>query len=202
MQLFIARHGETDYNAEGRIQGGIDTNLSEKGILQAKALGKTLEGMTFDAVYSSPLKRAQQTIEYAFDGKHKPILDPRLVEIGFGEADGMLWEEIMEIYPQAALTLFSDPPNYIPPPKGEALPDMISRVSAFMDDISKSGHQKVFVLTHGYTLRVFHACAADKSLEAIGKSRAYNNCELVYYQHKNNQWELIDVKPNEGEVLV
>lgn len=200
MQLYIARHGETEFNTEGRLQGSSqDSPLTAAGIAQAKALGKSLKGIAFDAVYSSPLKRATDTVEIAFNGRIKPILDKRLVEIGLGNAEGMLWDDAAEIYPET-IYLFPNPPKYIPPPKGEPLADMINRISAFLDDISKTGHQNVFVLTHSYTLRVFQACTTDKSLDAIGKARSYKNCEVAHYQYNQGKWEFRGIKPGEGEV--
>ena len=194
MELYIARHGETEFNAEGRIQGsGMDSPLTPKGIAQARALGKSLEGITFDAVYSSPLKRATDTVELAFGGRYKPILDARIVEIGLGVTEGMLWYDAAEFYPESANRL-SDPVNYVPPPKGEALTDMIVRLSAFLDDVSKTGYKRVFVLCHGYTSRVLQACTMDKSLEAIGKSHAYRNCKVAHYQFKHDKWELVGIK--------
>ena len=189
MELYLARHGETDYNAEYRYQGnGQYSTLTPTGIKQAKALGKTLEHINFDAVYVSPLKRATDTVELVFGSKYQPILDPRLVEIGLGAMEGMLWDDATKIYPEAATKLFTDTENYTPPPEGEALPDMINRISSFMDDVAKTGHKKVFVLAHGYVMRVFYACTVDKSLETILKSRSYNNCEIARYTYNHNKW--------------
>ena len=193
MELYIARHGETEFNAEGRIQGsGMDSPLTPKGIEQAKTLGKSLEGLTFDAVYSSPLKRATDTVEIAFAGRYKPILDSRIVEIGMGAMEGMLWEDASEIFPNAWSRL-TDPANYTPPPKGETLQDMIARISAFLDDVSKTGHRRVFVLAHGYTLRVLQACTVDKSLAAIKQAHSYGNCEVARYRFEGGKWGLVDI---------
>ena len=191
MELYVARHGETEFNIERRIQGsGMDSPLTSNGIAQAKALGKSLEGINFDAVYSSPLKRTVATVETAFCDRYKPILDPRLVEIGMGVMEGMLWDDIAELYPNA--TRLDDPVNFIPPPNGEALPDMIGRVGAFMDEISTTGHQTVFVMTHGYTLRVFQACTMGRTLEALAKTtRAYRNCEVARYRYKQGKWDIL-----------
>jgi len=189
MELYIARHGETEFNAAHRIQGnGIDSPLTQNGIAQAKALGKSLEDITFNAVYSSPLKRAVDTVKHAFNGIYTPILDERVIEIGLGAMEGMYWTDAAKDYPEAA-TRLSDPVNYIPPPKGEALTDMIIRVSAFMDDVAKLGHQKVFVLSHGYTCRVFQACAMDKTLKAIEQAEPFGNCQVAHYRFKSGNWE-------------
>ena len=190
MELYVARHGETEFNLERRIQGsGKDSPLTQKGIDQARALGKSLDGISFDAVYSSPSKRATDTVAIAFGGKHTPILDPRLKEIGMGAMEGMVWEDAAELYPKSTNSLIN-PLNHTPPPGGEALQDMVDRVSAFMDDMAKTGHRRVFVLTHSYTLRVFQACTQDKPLEAIPKTRGFMNCEVTVFKLKNNKWEM------------
>ena len=186
MELYIARHDETEFNAQRRYQGGgQDSPLTANGRTQAKALGETLAGIEFDAVYSSPLKRAVDTVEIAFEGRYKPILDSRLVEIGMGVVEGMYWEEVEAAYPDCRIF---DPVNHVPPPQGENLVDMIARIGSFMDDISKAGHQKVFVLAHGYVLRVFEACVMDRTVEAIAKARAYGNCEVARYMVKDGVW--------------
>ena len=187
MEVYIARHGETEYNLHGKYQGGgLDSPLTATGISQAEALGRFLEDIDFDAVYSSPLKRAQSTVEIAFKGRCKPILDSRLVEIGLGEMEGMLWSEAGNTYPGSNIF---DPLNYTPPPKGESLPDMIERISSFMDDISKTSHKRVFILAHGYVLRVFEACVMGKTVEALSKARGYKNCEVAQYRFMNGNWE-------------
>ena len=196
MELYIARHGETEFNAERRIQGNSkDSPLTQNGIAQAMALGKSLEGISFDSVYSSPLKRATDTVEIAFGGRYKPILDDRLVEIGLGVMEGMLWSDAAEMYPES-WGRYLDPVNYIPPPKGECLLDMIARVGAFLDDVGKTGYRRVFVLSHGYTSRVFQACTMDRSLEAIGKAHSYGNCEVAHYRFEHGKWEMVGINNN------
>jgi len=69
MELYVSRHCETLSNIQRRLTGSLDSPLTEKGIEQAKSLGKSLENITFDAVYSSPLKRAVETVKAAFGGK-------------------------------------------------------------------------------------------------------------------------------------
>lgn len=76
MDLFLARHGETVSNAVGRaLGGGGDSPLTANGVRQAEEMGKLLAGITFDAVYSSPLGRAVDTVRIAFQGKAQPSLD-------------------------------------------------------------------------------------------------------------------------------
>jgi len=197
MNLYIARHGETEFNKAGRLQGnGKDSPLTPKGIAQAQALGETLKKITkgepFDAVYSSNLKRASDTTEIAMGSGYKPILDSRLVEIGLGEMEGMYLQEAAETFPEAWGRI-ADPVNYIPPPGGEALANMIARVDSFLADLAKTKHERVFVLTHGYTLRVFQACAIDKSVKALTQTHKYGNCDIAHYKYENGRMALVEV---------
>ncbi|MCL2360551.1 MAG: DUF4173 domain-containing protein [Defluviitaleaceae bacterium] len=206
MDLYIARHGETQFNVEGRMQGqGKDSPLTTRGRAQAQALGKTLEAIkrkgAFDAVYSSTAKRASDTAEIALGVK--PILDPRLVEIGLGDMEGMQYQEGAEAFPETAASRQLSPVDYIPPPNGETLPDMVARVSSFLEDCT--AHNKVFVLTHAYTMRVFHACITEKNnnasisevVTAIAQAPRFNNCDVAHFKFENDEWRLVSVTPLE-----
>lgn len=181
MELFLARHGETESNAAGRVLGGGgDSPLTAKGIRQAEELGREIRGIMFDAVYSSPLGRALDTAGIAFRRKVRPILDKRLAEIGLGEMEGLTWEDVLRDYPQSSLFM-TDPAAYVPPPDGETLPAMMRRVDGFLRDLTGKGYHRVFVQTHGYVLRVVYSCMTDHTLAAIGNAPPYGNGQLVRY---------------------
>jgi len=193
MELYIARHGQTEYNVLGRIQGsGLDSLLTPVGVEQAKTLGKTIEGIEFDTIYSSPLKRAMDTTRIVFNDENlfenRALTDSRLVEIGMGEAEGLVWEDARKgLIPDPF-----DPEYYLPPPGGEELPDMIARIDSFLQELATKPYQRVFVLTHGYALRVVHACSIDKSVTAIRKAPWFDNCALVKYVHDGCNWNLAE----------
>src|SRR5690606_10889163 len=88
--ICLLRHGETSFNADGnRYCGRTDVELTEKGISQAKRMYELLEGYDFDAVYSSPLQRAKKTAEIASGRVKNVLVDDRLIEVDFGEWEGM-----------------------------------------------------------------------------------------------------------------
>ena len=93
--LYLARHGETDWNRELRIQGSSDIELNDLGRRQAQALAQELEHVDLDAIYSSDLSRARQTAE-AVAALHglEIELDPRLRERSFGSWEGLTREDI------------------------------------------------------------------------------------------------------------
>ena len=189
MELYAARHGQTQSSVENRVMGGGgDSPLTAKGIEQATKLGELLKDIGFDAVYSSPLNRAIDTVKIALGDKYQIYIDERLTGIGMGDMEGMTWDEAEKIFPQSANFLVSEPVLYTPPPNGEHLSDMIKRVDSFLADIVKIDYNKIFILTHGYVLSALHSCVTDKSISAIGKVPICPNCDLVHYIYNYGKW--------------
>jgi 2,3-bisphosphoglycerate-dependent phosphoglycerate mutase len=92
--LFLFRHGETDWNREGRLQGHTDTLLNGTGLAQAEALAESLRRHRLDAVVSSDLSRARSTARIVADALGVPLLtDPGLRESHIGAAEGLHWTE-------------------------------------------------------------------------------------------------------------
>lgn len=100
-ELYLVRHGETDWNRQRRIQGLTDIPLNDNGRRQARDAGALLARRRWDAVVASPLARARETAEIiaAELGLPTPELDPALVERNYGLAEGMDFLEIERLYP-------------------------------------------------------------------------------------------------------
>jgi len=157
VELYIVRHGETDTNYEGRINGmSTDKPLNAKGIEQVEELKKHLDIKMFDEVYSSPMKRAMQTAEILNQGVHEIKQDKRLYEADYGSWDGLKETDLRDKYPDAF-----DENNYLLPAYtkyakgGEEYADVYKRVEAFMDDMAKKGDEKIMVVCHGFVSRSF-----------------------------------------------
>ncbi|TPW76240.1 histidine phosphatase family protein [Schumannella soli] len=103
-ELFLVRHGETDWNLARRIQGRTDIPLNDTGRAQAKAAGELLARRSWDGVYASPLSRATETgaIIAAELGLAAPAPVPGVVEREYGEAEGLTWEQIEQKFPEGA----------------------------------------------------------------------------------------------------
>src|SRR5438093_966133 len=98
--LLLARHGETDWNREGRWQGWADPPLNESGRAQARELAEQLRLTPFDAVYSSDLLRAHETAEIVAAPHAVPVVaDPGLREIDVGSWSGLTRAELQERFP-------------------------------------------------------------------------------------------------------
>lgn len=99
-RLFLARHGQTTWNLEHRLQGQLDSPLTDQGVAQARAIGERLASAGIVTVCSSPLGRAWQTATIIAERIGADLIEvPELAEIDHGALAGMTWEEIDEVYP-------------------------------------------------------------------------------------------------------
>jgi probable phosphoglycerate mutase len=108
-EIYLVRHGETEWNKEGKFQGCTDIRLSQEGIVQAGLLKEVFDN-NFDYVYTSPLSRAKQTAEILCQDhdKVKPVVIEDLREINFGAWEGLTIHQIREQYPEEYHTWRND----------------------------------------------------------------------------------------------
>lgn len=152
-RLCLIRHGQTDWNIEGRYQGQSDVPLNQAGCLQANGLAGRLQGQSFAAVYSSDLIRAKKTAEVIAASFHLPVvIDHRLREINQGEWEGQHVEAIKARYLQLWQQRAMDPASFRPP-GGETVQEVSTRVYLALDEITgiyRSG--TVLIVSHGLAL--------------------------------------------------
>ena len=147
--IILIRHGETDWNIEGRYQGQADPPLNTQGLLQAQELVHKLENVGIQVLYTSPLQRTKQTADILASNLMVPVIDePRLMEIHQGDWQTRLRSEIESLYPQLFSNWESNPWE-VSPPGGEHLSQVQARVYQAVDDILLSqSHQIVGLVTH------------------------------------------------------
>ena len=131
--LLIVRHGETEWNAEGRIQGHTDIGLSERGEEQARSLGQRLADRQIDVAYSSDLKRTSETAKLALDGRDITLNEtPRLREYHKGIFEGMTLPEIQKEFPAEYPKYLEKDLSYAPE-GGETTRDVSIRMASIFD---------------------------------------------------------------------
>ena len=149
MELYIIRHGETDWNKEKRLQGRSDTELNAYGIELAQITAEALKDINFDCIYSSPLKRAYKTAEII--RRHREIeikTDERLKEISFGVMEGVPMKE----RPESFQKFFTDPANYVAPNGGESYEELVARTKDFIEDVvvtNSKTMERMLIVAHG-----------------------------------------------------
>ncbi|MDE0220541.1 MAG: histidine phosphatase family protein [Spirochaetaceae bacterium] len=152
---FLVRHGETDWNVEGRAQGQLHVPLNDKGLAQAEAIAARLRPMPFTAVYASDLRRVTQTAEPIMRGRDVSLVTlPALRERGFGEWEGMIFTEMEARDPERYATLFTGD-DTAATPGGESERQLYERVAAGVDGLLErhgGDDGDLLVIAHGGSL--------------------------------------------------
>ena len=171
-RLYFIRHGETDWNREGRLQGRTDTSLNARGRKQAAAVATHLDTLVSKPqlpenlpFFASPMQRTRQTVEILRETlKLDPAVyapDERLKEIGFGAWEGRTWPEIRARDPIGARDRDKDRWNY-QPPGGESYAMVMERVAAWYETVAADA----CVIAHGGIARVMLVLCGGISREA------------------------------------
>ncbi|MGE5530018.1 MAG: histidine phosphatase family protein [Patescibacteria group bacterium] len=167
-RIYLARHGRTAWNAEGRYLGHTDLPLDEQGMREARGLAARLAKVRFAAAYCSDLQRVRQTADLILEaggGGGRPIPDRRLREASFGSWEGMTYAGLAAL-PEAAAWLLD--PAGAAPPGGESLAEVAARVSSFYQEAAAGlGGEEILVVTHGGPARIMICLALglDPSLQ-------------------------------------
>lgn len=164
-EFWLIRHGQTDWNIQGRYQGQSDIPLNETGFAQARQLAQSLDGAVFDAIFSSDLSRARQTAEQISIIKGIPIqVDHRLREICQGEWEGQTIEAIKKRFAKQIDENQRDP-LHAHAPGGETTLNVAQRLADFANTISERyPHQRLLVVSHGFALATLICQARSISL--------------------------------------
>lgn len=155
MRLYIARHGQTIWNKEKRMQGWGNSDLTKRGIKQAKLLGKALEDIEFNQVISSPLGRTIETTQYILGNRDvEIIMNEDFKEMGFGSWEGQSPETLKLAYPEQFKNLWTMADQYVPI-DGETFEQVQNRViGGIQQIIDANPHGNVLLVTHGMIVQV------------------------------------------------
>lgn len=166
-RILAIRHGETAWNADGRVQGHQDIALNERGREQARALAAALAGEVIDAVYSSDLKRARETAEALALPAGLPVrTDAQLRERTFGRLEGFTFPEIEQRWPEDAARWRRREPDFAVG-GGESLLVFYARcVEAATRLAAAHAGQTIALVAHGGVLDVLYRAAARIELGA------------------------------------
>ena len=174
--IWLARHGETDANAEHRVQGSIDPPLNDRGREQARALAEQVRPLGIRALYTSQLQRARETAEIvaAEVGLEQPRVDERFAESRRGEWEGRLIADIKREHPDLwAASLAVE--NTFRFPGGESLEEHAERVEAALEDV-RDGPLPALVVCHGGTIR---RVLAKRRPHELAKGHTFPNGTLI-----------------------
>lgn len=228
MELYVVRHGTTDWNAEARFQGCKDIPLNQNGRDLAADLGKRLADTTFDYYFSSPLQRAYETLDIvrkvqmdtraetcsenaeigsspAATGSSLPeiVTDQRLIELFFGELEGLPFAEWMNT-DEPRKNFFDAPDKYVPPKGGETFPSAMARSKDFVQSViepiyTKNPDARILLVAHGALLAALTCYLENRNVAHYWGAGLKGNCQAAIYSFDGKNWSLAeDSKPAEN----
>ena len=201
--LILVRHGESEWNRAGRIQGQVNSPLTDLGIDQAKAIRDHLSGILLNQeleIYTSPLDRAIQTAEIIAQGIDHPIskiiIEERLNDFSLGEISGTFgWDKVAEIFPEQAQLRLQDPMRFHPS-GGESGAEFEARLRSLLEDLMDEGALKMMV-SHGIVNKFIRGILKNlsgKEMVQLGESQ-----NSIYRLEEDEETEIKILPSNRGK---
>lgn len=174
--IYFIRHGQTDWNLKKLMQGQTDVPLNDTGRNQAKVIAKSLQNISFDKVFCSPLTRAKETCLQIVD-ENKITVDDRLIERNFGSYEGKSFELMIT---DKLWNVNEDDKTA----GGESLTAVIKRVYEFLDEITKNYPKKeILIVSHGGIGMVVRSYFLGKPDNGDYLKYLFGNCEIITFKN-------------------
>lgn len=172
--LYLTRHGEAAWNAQGRIMGQLDAPLTEAGTQQALWLRDRLKEQKFAAIYASSSQRTLTTAEIIRATRELPVVaDDRLREIYLGNWEGMTTKEIEQQFPEELFAYRHAPERYIASNGGETFTQVKERIMPCIKElIARHRGEEILIVSHSVALKVVLGTFEQRPLENLRKPPA------------------------------
>ena len=190
-RLVLVRHGLTDWNREGRFQGHLDPPLSKAGRHEARLVARRLaavEDLRPARIIASPLQRAFATaVTIGRAVGLEPVPDPRLVEIGQGDWEGLTYAEIEEAHPDE-YRAWRAAGGMRPPPGGEPFERATARIGKVVADVTRRGPWPACIVSHGGALRLMAHTLLELDRSDLGLD--VDNAAVSVLARRGDAWHL------------
>jgi broad specificity phosphatase PhoE len=198
VQIVLVRHGATDWNLQGRCQGSTDRDLSDVGIRQADQITELLSEQEINAIYSSSLRRAQQTAERISQPHKLPVLiEEDVRELDHGELEGLTFNEIKANYGDFLVRWRSEPAE-ICVPGGERLADVAERAWNGLNQIVQrhADAERILVVSHNFPILGIVCRVSGTHLNEY-RTFHLDPCGITRLKYNGGDWDLTEVNGRE-----
>lgn len=196
LEIYFVRHGQTEWNLKGMLQGKKNSPLTEKGKSQAVKLGEALKDVEFEGIYASPMVRASLTAEIIKGDRDQALYTvPELREMSFGDMEGLTKKEFERLHPVQYKNLWEDAVVYDPAAfNGETFAEVDARVMEGLEHLVKShpGGGKILVVSHGMTLKNIVTHVLGHGLEDYWNDPVPENTSLTIVSYKEGKYKMED----------
>ena len=190
--FYFIRHGETEWNAAGRLCGRTDVPLSKVGRRQAELLSARLKAIPVVALYSSPASRALETAGIVGEAIGREVItDPRLVELSYGAWEGKTYEESKRANPEIYRAWELDPAT-VAPPNGESGAQLVERITPLMAELTqKHLTGSIVVVCHRTLCRLLACHVMGIPLSEYRKRIPMENAAVNVFETKDGKWNVL-----------
>ena len=174
MNIYLTRHGETNYNIKGLCNNdpNVDVHLTKKGIYQAKKMGSKISHITFDLVFISELPRTKETLLHSKVSYRQLLVSKLLNDTKTGMNDKKVSEYFRYIK--------KDPLNTTPP-NGESLLSLHMRTKTFLDSVKNLKHNNILIISHGTIQKSLLIHLNNEVINNQNILKMSDNCELFHF---------------------
>lgn len=195
MDIYLIRHGETDWNKIKRLQGITDIPLNAYGIELAEKTADGLKDVPFDLIFTSPLIRARKTAEIIRGERLIPIIPTEgLREISFGAYEGLTYLPDRYNIPKPGFRkFFDDPEHYDTPPEGESLEHLRQRTSSFVRSVTENPEYEektILMASHGAAIRGILSGLFGLPLRDFWSGPVHKNCGVTKLHTEHGMFQI------------
>ncbi len=189
--LILIRHGETEWNIQGRWQGFDNSPLTDNGRKQAGIIAESLRNEPFDTLYSSDLGRAMETAGYISKVTGKRIVpDPRLRERALGAFQGLTSDQIRQQYPGEYHDFIKSDPDYAPPAAESTRQRYLRNVECFNELAERHLGETIIIVCHGGVIDSLFRYVIGISIEGPRKYKIWNTGKNTF-SYQDGVWRLL-----------
>ncbi|MFT6936378.1 MAG: putative phosphoglycerate mutase [Saprospiraceae bacterium] len=191
-ELYIIRHGETDFNRQGIVQGsGVNSSLNENGKLQALHFFNKYKDVEFDYVYSSTLKRTHETVQHFINKGITWRVRAEIREISWGIHEGQKGtKESIQRY-KNLIEYWNDGNFDARLEGGESAAEMVVRLNHFLEELKRTDFKRALICSHGRTLRCLMCLINNDHLR-----------EMDNYQHWNTGLYIVELNADVFKIVL
>ncbi|MBM3401300.1 MAG: histidine phosphatase family protein [Bacteroidetes bacterium] len=196
--IYIIRHGETDLNKLGIVQGrGMNTSLNEKGLKQAEAFYQAYKQIPFDKIYTSSLKRTHQTVKKFIDSKIPWIQYPGLDELGWGIYEGKETSEELTSNFNNLITQWKEGELHLKFENGESPLEVRERQLIVLENLIEENKDKnILICMHGRAMRLFLCLLTNRPLAEMDNF-PHTNTTLYKLGYNGKEFEILEFNNTE-----
>ncbi len=190
-KIYLLRHGETEYNRLGMVQGsGIDAPLNKTGLKQAEAFYEAYKHIAFDKAYITPLIRTRQTVRGFLDRSTPVEILEGLKEISWGDQEGIPFTEETGTAYKRIVQMWTEGDLHLKIENGESPVEVMERQMPAIEYIlSNENEQNVLICTHGRAMRILLCWLMDESLANMDHY-GHSNCGLYLLNYDGTKFSI------------